>query len=80
MTRDEALGRLGDIIRDYFDDDSIVVTADTTADDVEDWDSLEHVGLIVEVEHEFGVKFNVGEANAMRNVGEMADLILEKLA
>ena len=64
-----------EVFRDVFDDDSIVITADTTADDIEDWDSIEHITLIGAVEDEFGMKFKMGEVSGMNNVGEMMKII-----
>ena len=52
---------------------------DTTSDDIEDWDSLEHINLIAAVEQEFGVKFNMGQVVSMKNVGEMVDIILSQI-
>ena len=52
----------------------------TTADDIEDWDSLEHINLIVAIEKEIGIKFSMGEDNGMKNVGEMVDIILRRAA
>ncbi len=79
MIREEIFGRLNEVFRDVFDDDSISVTDTTTADDIEDWDSLEHINLVVAVEKEFGIKFNIGEVNTMKNVGEMVDIILKRI-
>ncbi len=76
MSREEVFERLNEVFRDVFDDDSIVVTDKTTADDIEEWDSLEHINLIAAVEQEFGMKFNMGQIVSMKNVGEMADIIL----
>ncbi len=67
--------RLTEVFRDVFDDESIVITADTTADDIEDWDSIEHITLIGAVEDEFGMKFKMGEVSGMNNVGEMMKII-----
>ena len=67
--------RLNTVFRDFFDDDEIEVDADTTADDIEDWDSLNHITLMSAVEEEFGVKFTMGEVSGMKNVGEMAAII-----
>ncbi len=67
--------RLNKVFRDVFDDDSISVTPKTTADDIEDWDSLEHITLISAVEREFKMKFKMGEISGMKNVGEMASII-----
>ena len=71
--------RLNTVFRDVFDDENLVVNESTTADDIEDWDSLEHINLIVAIENEFGVKFSMGETTSLKNVGEMATLIKEKL-
>ena len=77
MTRERAYERLNKVFREVFDDDSIVVADETTADDIEDWDSFEHINLIVAVEEEFGFKIPMGKTVTMKNVGEMVDLILE---
>ncbi len=68
------------IFRDVFDDDTLVITDSTNAEDIEDWDSLEHINLIMAMEKEFGLKFNLQEIGELANVGEMADLIGRKLA
>lgn len=67
--------RLNEVFRDFFDDDSIEVDESTTAEDIEDWDSLNHITLIDAVESEFGVRFTMGEVSGMKNVGEMAEII-----
>lgn len=67
--------RLNGVFQDVFDDDSITVNAKTTADDIDDWDSLEHITLISAVEKEFGMKFKMGEISSMKNVGEMVGII-----
>lgn len=77
MTRDEAYERLNSVFRDVFDDESIVVHDETTAEDIEDWDSFEHINLIVAVENEFGITIPMGKTLTMKNVGEMVDIILE---
>ncbi len=79
MTREEIFDGLNEVFRDVFDDDDITVTDSTTADDIEDWDSLEHINLIVATEKKFGVKFTMGEVTGMKNVGEMVDAILQKI-
>ena len=76
MSREEVFEKLNEVFQDVFDDDSITVTDVTTADDIEEWDSLEHINLIAAVEQEFGIKFNMGQIVSMKNVGEMADIIL----
>lgn len=79
MTREEIFDGLNEVFRDVFDDDDITVMDSTTADDIEDWDSLEHINLIVATEKKFGVKFTMGEVTGMKNVGEMVDAILQKI-
>ena len=54
------------------------VNPETTADDIEDWDSLEHITLISAVEREFRMKFKMGEISSMKNVGEMARIVMER--
>ena len=78
-TREQTFETLNEVFRDVFDDDSICVTDTTTSDDIEDWDSLEHINLIAAVEQEFGMKFNMGQVVTMKNVGEMADIIMSQL-
>ena len=79
MTREEVYERLNEVFRDVFDDEDITVNDATTADDIEDWDSLEHINLVVAVEKEFRIKFNMGEVNSFKNVGEMVDIILARV-
>lgn len=79
MSKEEVFVKLNEVFRDVFDDESITVTETTTADDIEDWDSLEHINLLAAVEQEFGMKFNMGQVVSMKNVGEMADIILSQI-
>ena len=67
------------IFRDVFDDDTLVIEDSTNSKDIEDWDSLEHIALIVSMEKEFNLKFDLQEVNKLENVGEMVDLIISKL-
>ncbi len=67
--------RLNKVFRNVFEDDSIVVTPKTTENDIENWDSLEHMTLIAAVEREFKMKFKMGEIASMKNVGEMAGIV-----
>ncbi|MCF2653047.1 acyl carrier protein [Anaeromassilibacillus senegalensis] len=78
MDTREIFTRLNRVFQDVFDDDSIRVTPKTTADDIEDWDSLEHITLISAVEREFRMKFKMGEISSMKNVGEMASIIQQR--
>ena len=80
MTREEIFGKLNEVFRDVFEDEDITVNDQTTADDIEDWDSLEHINLINAIEQEFGIKFNMGQIVSMKNVGEMVSIIESKLS
>ena len=71
----EIFERLNEVFQDVFDDDSITVTAATTAADIEDWDSLSHITLVSAVEDEFRMKFSMKEVVEMKNVGEMVEII-----
>ena len=75
MNRNEILKKTTEIFRDVFDDESIVVTDDTTAADIEDWDSLTHITLVHEIEDAFLYKFSMKEVLGMKNVGEMLDIL-----
>ena len=79
MTREAVFETLNEVFRDVFDDENIRVTDNTTSNDIEDWDSLEHINLLAAVEQEFGVKFNMGQVVSMKNVGERADIIISQL-
>lgn len=70
--------RINAVFRDFFDDDDIEVDASTTADDIDDWDSLNHITLMSAIEEEFGVHFTMGEVSGMKNVGEMAQIISDR--
>lgn len=80
MTREAVFEKLNEVFRDVFDDEEIVVNDTTTSEDIEDWDSLEHINLIAAVEQEFGVKFSMGQVVTMKNVGEMADIIMSQIS
>lgn len=80
MTRETIYEKLNEVFQDVFDDDSITVNAETTADDIEDWDSLEHINLVSAVEKTFGVKFTMAQVVGMKNVGEMVDIILAAIS
>ena len=71
--------QLADAFRDTFDDPDLVLTRETTAEDVEGWDSVTNIQLLVTVEQAFGVKFRTGEIAGLANVGELFDLILARV-
>lgn len=74
MTRQDIFEKLNEVFSDVFDEE-ITVTAETTADDIDEWDSLTHITLISEVEDTFGMKFSMKDVLGMQNVGEMAEII-----
>lgn len=78
MDRQEVFKRLNEIFQDIFDDEELIVTDETCADDVEDWDSLRHITLISAVEKAFGMKFAMKEVLEMENVGAMADILVAR--
>ncbi len=63
------------IFRDFFRDDSLVISAETNAKDIEGWDSLAHISLIVAIEKKFGVKFKLAELHEVQNVGDILSLV-----
>ena len=75
MNEKEIYKRLTEVFRDVFDDESITLTPQTTADDIDEWDSIEHINRIGAVEDEFGLRFKMGEVSGMKNVGEMVSII-----
>ncbi|HEY3909055.1 MAG TPA: acyl carrier protein [Stellaceae bacterium] len=72
--------RLNAVFQDTFDDPSIQIRDSMTAADIDDWDSLQHIVLVLAVEREFGVKLNPAEVGKLENVGKMIDLLLAKAA
>lgn len=78
MGREEVLEKVNDVFREVFDDNNIVVTGETTAADIEGWDSLRHITLIEEIEDAFDIRFTMKEVNGMKNVGEMIGIIAER--
>ncbi len=71
--------KLQEIFRDIFDDEELVITEGMTAADIEDWDSLAQINLIIAIEKEFGIKFNLEEVSKLKNISEMLDLIKFKV-
>lgn len=75
MNREMIYQRVNEIFRDIFDDEDLTVSAETTAADIEGWDSLVHVNLVISIEKQFGIKFKMEEFSTLRNVGAMVELI-----
>ncbi|MBK6346049.1 MAG: acyl carrier protein [Bacteroidales bacterium] len=78
MDKNEVLIQLQEIFRDTLDNEEVVLTFDTTANDVEEWDSLTHIHLVVSIEKHFKVRFTSKEIQSWKNIGELADGILAK--
>ena len=76
---EEIIAKTNDIFREVFDDQSLEITREMTANDVDKWDSLTHLTMIAKTEEVFGVKFKLKELVKMKNVGDMLDKIQEKL-
>lgn len=76
----DMLAELTPIFREVFDDDSIVLARTTTADDIDAWDSLSHMNMVMAVEVRFKIRFALGELPSLRNVGDLCDLVQKKLA
>ena len=75
LNEQDVMPRLTRVFRNVFGDKRLIISRRTTADDVDDWDSLEHINLISAVEDEFGIRFKMGEVSSMKNVGEMVEII-----
>lgn len=79
MTDEKILQELTPIFQDVFDDEELTITAETNAGDIEDWDSLAQIRLIAAMEKRFSIKFNFGELQTLKNVGDMVQLIQKKV-
>jgi acyl carrier protein len=79
MTREEVLNQVQDIFRDIFDDPSLKITDTTSAEDIEDWDSMNHLNLVSAIEKKFSIRFALGELQTLNNVGAMIDLMMQKI-
>lgn len=79
MERNDILAKVQEVFREELELDDLVMTDETTADDVEEWDSLTHVQLVVALEKAFGVKFASREILSWDNVGNLVDCIGKKL-
>ncbi len=78
MEKNEILVNVQEIFRDVLDNEEIVLNDETTANDIEEWDSLSHIQLIVAIEKSFKIKFTSKEILSWNNVGEMIDCIAKK--
>ena len=78
MERSDILRQVNDVFLDVLDNDDIILTDETIATDVEDWDSLNHIQLVVAIEQQFKIRFSSKEIQSWNNVGEMINSIQEK--
>ena len=79
MTTDEIMGKLSHLINDTFDT-NYEISSTTSAEDIEEWDSISHIELISKIEADFNLRFALSELQELKNVGEMATLISQKNA
>jgi acyl carrier protein len=79
MNSAEILNIQAQIIKDIFDNYDVEITRSTTADDIDEWDSLSHIQLVAAIEKKFNIRFALAELQSLKNVGEMTDLIAKKL-
>lgn len=79
MDINEVLKKVNEIFIDVLDNDDILLNLDTTANDVEDWDSLTHIQLVVAIEKYFKLRFNASQIREWKNVGELCESILARI-
>ena len=79
MTRENVLKELEEIIRDAFDDDTLVISEQTCAADIDGWDSLRQISIIAAAEDVFDIKLAISDTRNLKNIGSLADLILGKM-
>ncbi|MBD1394707.1 acyl carrier protein [Mucilaginibacter glaciei] len=78
MDTEQILTQINDIFKDVLESDDIILTTATTAVDVEEWDSLNHIQLIVAIEKKFGIRFTTAEIYTWKNIGDMCAVIVQK--
>lgn len=78
MNHDSIIGKIQSIVRDVLDDESLNVTANTEAADVEGWDSLAHINIVSQIESEFGVRFSLDELARFSVVGKIVEALQQK--
>jgi acyl carrier protein len=79
MNSEEVFEKVQGIFRDVFDDDELVIKKSTNSEDIEEWDSLNHINLVLSIEKTLQIRFKTGEIQALKNVGEMIELLVEKV-
>lgn len=78
MEPEFVLAKVQTIVKDILDNEDIIVSRNTVASDIDEWDSLAHIQLVVAMENEFGVRFTSREIQTWKNVGEIIDCIVSK--
>ena len=79
MTKEEITGKVQEIFRDVFDEPTLVISGEMTADDVDAWDSLNHINLMSAIENEFKIRFALGELQKIKNVDVLIEIIMKKI-
>jgi acyl carrier protein len=80
MSKEDILPEVQDIMRDVFDLDDLEISPATTAEDIEEWDSLSHIRLIVAIERKFKFKFKNSEIEGLKNVQDLVNLVATKIS
>lgn len=80
MSSESTLETLREIMADVFDVDDLKIDEKTTAEDIEEWDSLSNIRLMLAVERRFRIKFKTSEIEALRNIGDLVEIIAAKVA
>jgi len=76
----DLLQKLQPIFQDIFEDDDLVISRSTNSQEIEEWDSLAHINLVTSIEQEFDIRFALGELEDLQDVGEMIDLMSQKIS
>lgn len=79
MNKQQIFEEVQNIFQDIFEDKNLIISNDTNSQDIDEWDSLNHINLVSSIEKEFGIIISLGELEDLKNVGEMIDLILNKI-
>jgi len=79
MTREILFLGVQDIFRDIFDENDLIISNNSSSEEIEDWDSLNHINLVSAIEKEFKIRFTLEELMTFKNVGALVDLMVDKL-
>lgn len=79
MNHQDILTSVQDIIRDIMDDNTLIITGETQANDVENWDSLAHISIVTSIEKHFKIRFSISEIDSFHNVGVIISTLEKKL-